>query len=289
MPLVSAIIIFLNAEKFIQEAIDSILAQSYSNWELLFVDDGSTDRSSEIALNHVQKYPGKVKYLEHPGHANKGMSASRNLGIRHAKGAYIAFLDSDDIWLPHKIERQLTIFKKYQRASMVYGATRYWYSWSGHSDDTKRDYVPNLGVQPDKLFDPPSLSTLLYPLGKGTAPCPSDIMVRRKAIERIGGFEKSFTGKYQLYEDQAFLAKMYLKEPVFVSSQCWSWYRLHPDSCMSTVKQAGHYHTVRLYFLNWLKEYLSVEGVHDIELWSALQNALSYYCDFNTTCSSEDS
>jgi hypothetical protein len=88
-PLVSAIIIFLNAEKFIREAIESVFAQTYDNWELLLVDDGSTDASTEIAHRYAEQYAGKVRYLEHEDHQNLGMSASRNLGINNAKGKYI--------------------------------------------------------------------------------------------------------------------------------------------------------------------------------------------------------
>src|SRR5215207_5031419 len=105
-PLVSVIVVFLNAEKFIEEALESVLAQTYDNWELLLVDDGSTDSSTEIALRYANRYSGRVRYVEHPWHQNRGASASRNLGIRHAKGEYIAFLDADDVWLAHKLEQQ---------------------------------------------------------------------------------------------------------------------------------------------------------------------------------------
>jgi len=102
-PLVSVIIILLNEEKFIAEAIDSVFAQDYDNWELLLVNDGSTDNSTNTALDYAQKNPQKVCYLEHPNYENCGMSASRNLGIEIAKGKFIAFLDADDIWLPGKL------------------------------------------------------------------------------------------------------------------------------------------------------------------------------------------
>jgi glycosyltransferase involved in cell wall biosynthesis len=78
--LVSLVVIFLNAERFIQEAIHSLFAQSYDR-ELLLVDDGSTDRSTDIALHYAARNPGRVFYLEHARHQNRGMSASRNLGI----------------------------------------------------------------------------------------------------------------------------------------------------------------------------------------------------------------
>src|SRR5262245_21147944 len=103
--LVSVIISFLNAERFIQEAIESVFAQGYEHWELLLVDDGSTDESTAIARRYTAQHPERVRYLEHAGHQNRGLSASRNLGIRHAQGEYIAFLDADDVWLPHRSSR----------------------------------------------------------------------------------------------------------------------------------------------------------------------------------------
>src|SRR6478672_466011 len=110
-PLVSSIIIFFNAEKFFEEAIESVLAQTYGNWELILADDGSTDGSTAIALRYAQQYPEKIRYVEHEGHQNCGMSATRNLGICHAKGEYIAFLDADDVWFPYKLEQQVEIMK----------------------------------------------------------------------------------------------------------------------------------------------------------------------------------
>src|SRR5690348_3334121 len=95
-PLVSVIIIFWNAEPFLAEAVASVVAQSYPDWELLLVDDGSTDGSTALAQQIVVRDPQRMRYLEHPGHANRGMSATRNLGIAQARGTYLAFLDADD-------------------------------------------------------------------------------------------------------------------------------------------------------------------------------------------------
>lgn len=276
-PLVSVIISFLNAEKFIQEAIESVLAQTYDNWELFLVDDGSTDGSTAIARHYAEKYPEKVRYLEHDGHQNRGVCASRNFGISKAKGEYIALLDADDVWLSHKLEQQVAILDSQPEAAMVYGSTQYWNSWTGKPEDIQRDYVPELGIQPDTLFKPPTLLTLCYPLGKATAPCPSDLLLRREIVERVGGFEEDFRGMYQLYEDQAFLSKVYLEASVFVSKECWDKYRLHPDSCDSVVTKAGKYRDVRLVFLKWLAEYLSQQGVKDSEIWKALHKALWPY------------
>lgn len=274
---VSTIIPFLNAEKFIQEAIESVFTQTYDHWELLLVDDGSTDGSTAIAQHYAEQYPEKVCYLEHEGHQNRGACASRNLGIRKAKGEYIALLDADDVWLPHKLEQQVAILDSHPEAGMVYGMSQYWHSWTGKPEDSQRDYVPELGIQPSTLFMPPTLLTRCYPLGEAAAPCPSNLLLRREMVERIGGFEEDFRGIYQLYEDQAFLAKVYLKESVFVASECWLKYRLHPDSCDSVVTKAGQYHSVRLTFLNWLAKYLFEQKVTNTEVWQALNKALWLY------------
>ena len=150
-PLVSVITGFLNGEKFIQEAIESVITQTYDNWELLLVDDGSTDASTAIALRYAEKYPGKVCYLEHDGHQNRGVCASRNLGIRNAKGEYIALLDADDVWLPPKLQRQVAIMESQPEAAMIYGSPQYWHSWTENSEGRQSDFMPELGV-PIKAF-----------------------------------------------------------------------------------------------------------------------------------------
>ncbi|MGV7223528.1 MAG: glycosyltransferase family 2 protein, partial [Nitrospinales bacterium] len=126
-PLVTAIIIFLNEERFLEEAIESVFAQTYDHWELLLVDDGSTDHSTEIALRYSAQYPKKIRYLEHEGHQNREKSSSRNLGMHHARGEYIAYLDGDDVWLPHKLARQVMILESNPNAAMVYGPLRMWH------------------------------------------------------------------------------------------------------------------------------------------------------------------
>jgi glycosyltransferase involved in cell wall biosynthesis len=83
---VSAIIIFFDAERWLAEAIDSVRAQTLGDWELLLVDDGSRDGGPALARVEAARAPDRVRYLQHPGHQNRGMSAARNLGLRHARG-----------------------------------------------------------------------------------------------------------------------------------------------------------------------------------------------------------
>jgi glycosyltransferase involved in cell wall biosynthesis len=85
-PRVSVIAIFFNEERFLAEAVESVLAQDFADRELLLVDDGSSDAITRIAQDYALRHPGKVRYLEHAGHANRGMSATRNLGLSQARG-----------------------------------------------------------------------------------------------------------------------------------------------------------------------------------------------------------
>jgi SAM-dependent methyltransferase len=218
-----------------------------------------------------------VRYIEHIGHQNRGLPASRNLGLRHAGGKYVALLDSDDVWFPQKLEQQVRILESHPEAAMVYGRSEYWRSWTGEAADIDGDCVPELGIEADTLVPAPRLLLLSYPLGKAPTPCPSDIMLRRATLERVGGFEESFNSHYTLYEDQAFLAKIYLEESVFVSGQCWDNYRLHPDSCVSTVTRKGQYHDVRQFFFNWFEGYLREKGIRNSEIGRALKKAMRPY------------
>jgi glycosyltransferase involved in cell wall biosynthesis len=142
--------IFFNSERYITEAIDSVLAQTFTDFELLLVDDGSTDTSSAIARDYVNRSPTTVRYLEHEGHANRGMSAARNLGLRNAVGEFVALIDSDDVWRPNKLAEQLRILELHPGLGMVSGTVRYWASWAGGEDRI----VPSGHLQ-DRSIPPP--------------------------------------------------------------------------------------------------------------------------------------
>jgi glycosyltransferase involved in cell wall biosynthesis len=255
-PLVSVILCFYNEEKFLEEAVRSVIAQDYVNWELFLVDDGSVDRSVAIAKKFVADFPGKIFYLEHEEHMNKGLSASRNLGISHIRGKYVAFIDADDVWLPSKLGHQMAIFRKNPKVTVVVESSNYWSSWA--KQDASDEVIP-VGA-PEGVYTPPELMLRLYPLGKGAAPCPSGIMVSRLTLRRCN-FEESFRGLYQMYEDQAFLCKVYLKETVYVSAACHNLYRQRSSSLVSSVHQTGKYHVVRSFYLSWFRRYLEHQPV----------------------------
>lgn len=273
-PRVTVVIPFFNAELYLAETIDGVLAQTMTDWETILVDDGSTDESRTIANAYAEKHPGQIRVLEHEGHVNRGVCASRNLAIRMARGEFIATLDADDVWLPGKLEEQVAILDANPEAGMVYGHSRYWRSWNPSADPAKGDHTPTLGVETDRLYPPKALNLLLYPLAKKAAPCPSDLLLRTELVVRIGGFEEEFHHELQLYEDQAFLSKVYLHASVFVSGKTWDLYRLHPASCDSRVIESGRYDKVRRYFLEWLGKYLRRIDEQDPAIRKALREAL---------------
>lgn len=107
--LVSIVVPVYNSEKFILDTIDTVEKQSYKNWELIFVDDCSKDNSIKIIKERI-KNNNKIKLIELK--KNSGAATARNVGIDEAKGSYIAFLDSDDLWKKEKLENQLAFIKE---------------------------------------------------------------------------------------------------------------------------------------------------------------------------------
>lgn len=254
------------------EAVESVIAQTYLNWELLLVDDGSTDKSTGMAREFVSRYPAQIRYLEHPGHVNRGMSATRNLGIGVARGELICFIDSDDVWEPNKLVDQVQIMREHPELGMVCGTVLYWGSWSGD-----HDFLIPTGHVFDRAVPQPEALLALYPLGKADAPCPSDVMIRADVLARIGGFEEHFTGEKQAYEDQGCFSKIYLEAPVFFSSKVWLKYRQHRASCLTTVRREGQYGSVRLYYLSWLQRYLKAKRLVEPRIDEAISRSMWRY------------
>jgi len=270
-PLVSCIIIFLNEERFLEEAIRSVFAQTYPNWELMLVDDGSTDRSSEIARRYAADNPERVRYLEHPAHENRGMSASRNLGFSHTHGCYIALLDGDDAWLPNKLVDQVAILNDHPDAAMTYGRTRFWYGWTGDRVHRRREWLTPLGVPPNQIVAPPVLLTnFLRNESTGLSNC--SVLVRREVVEQVGGWEDEFR---TLYEDMVLWTKILSRWPAFVSDRTWDLYRQHPGNSAVSAAVEGIWTSVgpnpaRKRFLEWMSTYLHAHGVQDRPLLETL-------------------
>jgi glycosyltransferase involved in cell wall biosynthesis len=275
-PAVSAITIFYNGKRFLGEAIESVLAQTYPSWELLLVDDGSTDGASEIARDFAERHPERIRYLEHAGHRNRGMSASRNLGLQQSRGTFVAFLDSDDLWRPEKLARQVAILDAHPEAQMTFGPTRLWYGWTGDPADAARDTLRAIHAAPDGLYRPPEMLRRFL-RGRALTPATCSILIRREALARTGHFEERFTG---LYEDQAFFVKAYLELACYVTSEALDLYRQHGESHCAVALRAGQYSldgpTAALTDLYlWCVRHFVRERVTDPTLWRPLLSQLA--------------
>ncbi|MBE7446933.1 MAG: glycosyltransferase [Planctomycetia bacterium] len=113
-PLVSVILPTYNCANFLPASIGSILSQTYHSYEIIVIDDGSTDNTKEVLVPFIQR----ITYINLE--QNKGLPAARNVGIRSAQGKYIAFIDADDLWMPEKLQTDIEYFGKYPDAGMVY-------------------------------------------------------------------------------------------------------------------------------------------------------------------------
>ena len=168
-PQVSVIIPTYNRGRVIKEAIDSVLAQDYTEFELIVVDDGSTDHTSDV----LDSYRNVIKVLSQK---NRGVSAARNRGIAEASGKFIAFLDSDDLWLPHKLSTQVEFFNKTPDALIC---------------QTEEVWIRNgLRANPKKRHKKPS--GMIFKLSLELClVSPSAVMIKRSLFDRVGEFDET--------------------------------------------------------------------------------------------------
>ena len=166
---VSVIIPTYNRGWILKEAVDSVMAQEYKDFELIVVDDGSTDNTSDV----LAFYGNDVKALFQK---NKGVSAARNRGIAEASGQFIAFLDSDDLWLPQKLSTQVEFFNQTPDAWIC---------------QTEEIWIRNgIRVNPKKRHKKPS-GMIFEPSLELCLVSPSAVMIRRSLFDRVGCFDEA--------------------------------------------------------------------------------------------------
>lgn len=172
-PLVSAIVPTYNASKTIKYVLDSIINQTHKNIEIIVVDDGSSDGTPEL----VTQYP-HVKLITQK---NQGASVARNRGVAEATGEYIAFLDSDDLWHPQKIELQLQIAKEFPNFGII------------GTDINKIKKIPSNKYKPsfeERFTILPQLQEInFYQYMVRTQVLPSAVLIRKVVFEAVGGFD----------------------------------------------------------------------------------------------------
>jgi glycosyltransferase involved in cell wall biosynthesis len=178
-PQVSVIIPVYNGEHYISQAIDSVLSQTDSNYEIIIVDDGSTDNTHQIIQHYIEKCqdPALIRYIFQ---SNQGVAAARNQGIQIAKGEFIALLDQDDVFLPEKLAHQVAYFKTHPDVAIVNSGWRL--------IDPNNNPISDI----EPWHDLPDLTLAIWVTR--TPILPSALMFRRHAWEQVGGFDPRFNG-----------------------------------------------------------------------------------------------
>lgn len=270
--LISIIMPYHDAASYLADAIGSVRAQTHQHWELILVDDRSTDEGPALAAAAAAGDP-RIRLLSTPASGPHGAAAARNLGLSQATGDFVAFLDSDDVFAPDKLERELAILRLNPSAGMVYGATRWWFP-----DAPKRDWTEDMRSVAGRVHAPPALLRDVVLLQKGYVPCTCAVMIRKDVIDVVGGFDERF----QLYEDQTLWVKIFAAYPVYVTDLCLSRYRQHAASTSAKAERDGDYHRTRPHkartaFLAWVGDYLVERQIEDRRLLHALRLARARY------------
>mgnify|MGYP000225793700 CR=1 FL=1 len=171
IPLISIVTPTYNRSEFLAEAVNSVLGQTYSNFELLIIDDGSTDDTRELVASYQQD--PRIRYFYQ---SNQGQSVARNRGIAESAGDFICFLDSDNAWLPKKLERSLLEFQRFPETQVVYGD-------SILIDENSAE----IGKSTMKRYSGRITANLL----KDNFVSMNTTMTRRHCFEEMGGFNES--------------------------------------------------------------------------------------------------
>lgn len=171
MPTVSVVIPLYNARDVIRETIQSVLAQTWKDYEIVVIDDGSTDGSGEVA----REFGSALRYIRQE---NGGVALARNRGIAESTGTYIALLDHDDLWHPTKLEKQVAVLNQRPEVGMVISDV-------AHID---REGHP-MGII-GKGYNPSETFARLFV--RGNVPTPSAAMIRRAVLNAVGGLDQAF-------------------------------------------------------------------------------------------------
>jgi len=229
-PLVSVVVPAYNCAPFIGEALESVYRQTYGHWEVIVVDDGSTDDTRATLTPHM----GKIRYLYQD---NQGGSAARNNAVKQAHGELIAFLDADDIWLPEKLELQVRVMRESPECGLVYT--------DGEAFTTAGTLSPSLLTRrlrswvrahgtDDPLVAKGSLfRELFFENGICSA---SSVMVKREWLEAAGAFDE----KLVIGEDYDVWFRLARRHPIALIRRCLFMYPWH-DGSVSGPMADRHY------------------------------------------------
>lgn len=223
-PLVSVIMNCFNSAKYLREAIESVYAQTYKHWEIIFWDNASSDNSAEIAQSYAD---GRLRYFR--GDKTVPLGHARNLAIAQSRGEYIAFLDCDDLWLSGKLEKQVPLFLADAEVGLVYSDT-YFFNEDGFQKRLYADKTPYRGHRfPDLLNH--------YLISLETA------VVRRSALDSL---DQWFDVSFNMIEEHDLFVRIGLDWKIDFSPDVLAKWRVHGQSLSWKAPNAFVHETRRM-------------------------------------------
>ncbi len=267
---VSVVIPFFNAGRFLEETLASVLGQTFQKFEVILVNDGSTDASSNIACRFAETHSERARLCRHDGGQNRGTSATRNLGLRYARGEWVIFLDADDVWQPHLLDHYVALATRNKVVHVIYGPGKWWKSWPGCDLGHESDYLQDLCVPLNVVVQPPELVKRFLE-NEQAVPLPSGTLIRRRILTEYGSWEDDFTG---MYDDQVLFTKLGLTCQVYATSKNLFWYRQHGDSLCAQAGQKGSAKAERKRFLLWMLTHIQSTVSNETEVRPILEREL---------------
>jgi glycosyltransferase involved in cell wall biosynthesis len=247
-PAVSVVVPFLNEARHLGGAVDTVLAQTFTDWELVLVDDGSTDGSGAIADEWASAHPGRIRVVRHPGGSNRGTAMSRNLGIASARGGLVAWLDADDRWDPDKLEHDMALAARHPDVGMFCGP-----SWYVHEDGSRPPAPTAVVTDAPRRFATGAFARRMVS-GRCESPCPASVVIRTEVLRAVGVPAGSNT-----HEDQRMFLAVNLVAPVLVEAVPRTWYTVRADSVTGSV-DGDTIKRRHLEYENWVMRYAPSRG-----------------------------
>jgi glycosyltransferase involved in cell wall biosynthesis len=211
MPIVDVIIPAYNAAKYLPIAIESVVAQTFKDWRILLVDDGSTDNTAEVVAPFVEQLGPKLKYIKQ---ANGGLPAARNAAIRNSSAEFLALLDADDIWLPNRLAESLKSFENRPEVGLSHGFISRIDTEGAVIDTFSRKQKHGEG----------RIARYIY-MRQVQLPCPT-ITFRRSCVDDVGMFDETMRAT----EDRDLWLRIAFKYEVAVVPKVIALYRTSPNA-----------------------------------------------------------
>lgn len=227
MPRISIVVPVYSAGAFLDDAVRCVRAQTFTDWELLLFDDGSTDGSRERSRRLAEE-DSRIRALAHPGHDNRGQLATRIAAANEARAELVAMLDQDDVWDADYLEKHLARWDAVAKDGVVlsYGPGLYW-----HPDAPDRDYVQPMPPGTPAVFDPPHLLEAFFANQYAATPLPSCTLIRRDVLRAAARFGVEARGSQ--CEDQYLSWFVAARWRIAIHAEPWVKYRQHGESALA--------------------------------------------------------